>query len=423
MKVKIKDVADIKHGFAFSGEYISEEDNGIVLVTPGNFSIGGGFQEEKCKFYTGEIPSEYELKADDLIVTMTDLSKGIDTLGYGALVPNTNDRIYLHNQRIGLVEIKSPAVDKGYLARVLQTRDYQRTIAGSSSGSTVHHTSPSKIGSFSFELPDLKIQKRISDVLFAYDELIESNRRQIKLLEEAAQRLYKEWFIDLKFPGHETTSIVDGLPEGWKRTSLRSFLVSHIGGGWGKESNESAYPIQAAVVRATDMDAIRNGNVKDVPVRWHSVSNFQKRKLEAGDIVFEVSGGSKEAGVGRSILITEDVLNLFDGPIICASFCKRMHLADSASSALLYWKIRNDLKAGLIRKYEKSSAGNIINFLWDDFLDGYELLIPSDQIKEQFGSAANAYSKALGIRYRQISLAREARDRLLPKLMSGEIGV
>lgn len=205
--------------------------------------------------------------------------------------------------------------------------------------------------------------------------------------------------------------------------SLRNYLVSHIGGGWGKETNESAYPIQAAVIRATDMEAIRNGNVKDVPVRWHSASNFQKRKLEVGDIVFEVSGGSKEAGVGRSILITEDVLGLFDKPVICASFCKRMHLAKRADSVLLYWKIRSDLKTGLIRKYEKSSAGNIINFLWDDFLDGYELLVPSSPIREKFENVAGAYSEVLGTRYKQIAAAREARDRLLPKLMSGEIEV
>lgn len=89
----------------------------------------------------------------------------------------------------------------------------------------------------------METQRHVADVLSAYDELIENNRRQIKLLEEAAQRLYREWFIDLKFPGHETTPIHNDLPEGWKKVSLRNYLVSHIGGGWGKETNESAYPI------------------------------------------------------------------------------------------------------------------------------------------------------------------------------------
>lgn len=326
-------------------------------------------------------------------------------------------------QRTVLIRPNVEKVSPLFLNYYLNAPKQRHALLSNSNGATVSHVNMPVIRNLVIELPDREAQDRIADVLSAYDELIENSRRQIKLLEEAAQRLYKEWFIDLRFPGHETTPIVDGLPEGWKRQSLREFLVSHIGGGWGKEFSESSYPVQAAVIRATDIEAIRNGNVKGTPVRWHAESNFQKRKLEPGDIVFEVSGGSKETGVGRSLLITEEVLSMFDSPVICASFCKRMHLAESADSALLYWKIRNDYKTGLIRKYEKSSAGNIINFLWEDFLDGYELLVPSDRIKEQFESAASLYSKKLGTCCRQISFAREARNRLLPKLMSGEIEV
>ena len=110
----LKDYIHIKHGYAFKGEYISNVDNGVVLVTPGNFAIGGGFKEDKCKFFSSSYPAEFVLHPDDLVVTMTDLSKGIDTLGFSALVPNSR-RIYLHNQRIGLVEILSPDNDKHYL--------------------------------------------------------------------------------------------------------------------------------------------------------------------------------------------------------------------------------------------------------------------------------------------------------------------
>lgn len=104
MKCKLGDYIRIKHGFAFKGEYITAENNGVVLVTPGNFEIGGGFKEDKCKFFNGDYPKEYVLSPYDLIVTMTDLSKQGDTLGYSALVPKTN-RVYLHNQRIGLVDV------------------------------------------------------------------------------------------------------------------------------------------------------------------------------------------------------------------------------------------------------------------------------------------------------------------------------
>ena len=158
------DYITIKHGYAFKGDYISKENNGIVLVTPGNFAIGGGFKENKCKYYIGEYPKEYVLKPNDLIVTMTDLSKNGDTLGYGALVPNTT-RKYLHNQRIGLVKINSKEIYKDYLYWFMRTRNYQKKIVATASGSTVKHTSPSRICEIEIELPSLKKQKIISCLL------------------------------------------------------------------------------------------------------------------------------------------------------------------------------------------------------------------------------------------------------------------
>ncbi|MCT8778519.1 restriction endonuclease subunit S, partial [Glaesserella parasuis] len=100
---KLGDFINVKHGFAFKGEFITTKVNNNCLVTPGNFAIGGGFKSDKFKFYTGEIPREYILEENDLIVTMTDLSKEADTLGYSALVPKIENKIMLHNQRIGLI--------------------------------------------------------------------------------------------------------------------------------------------------------------------------------------------------------------------------------------------------------------------------------------------------------------------------------
>lgn len=171
MKYKLRDLITIKHGFAFHGEHIRTEDNGIVLVTPGNFRVGGGFKEDKCKFFDGDYSTEYVLRPGDLIVTMTDLSKSIDTLGYSAIIPQTS-RVYLHNQRIGLVIITSNILDKGYLYWFLRTTNYQKTIAATSSGSTVHHTSPDRIRDVMIDLPDIEIQKKIAGFLSAIDEKI-----------------------------------------------------------------------------------------------------------------------------------------------------------------------------------------------------------------------------------------------------------
>src|SRR5712692_10269555 len=101
------ELIEIKHGFAFKGEFIHDEPRGDVLLTPGNFAIGGGFKGDTFKYYDGTVPEEYVLHEGDLLVTMTDLSKEADTLGYAAFVPRRDDsRRYLHNQRLGKVVIK-----------------------------------------------------------------------------------------------------------------------------------------------------------------------------------------------------------------------------------------------------------------------------------------------------------------------------
>ncbi len=171
----IGDFIKIKHGYAFKGDNISTKDNGIVLVTPGNFEIGGGFKEQKCKFFEGEYPNEYVLETDDLIVTMTDLSKNVDTLGYSALVPFSDKRIYLHNQRIGLVQFISDKIDKHYLYWYMRTAKYQKTIAATSSGSTVHHTSPDRICAVEIDVPKFETQVEIAKLLDNIDSIIRIN--------------------------------------------------------------------------------------------------------------------------------------------------------------------------------------------------------------------------------------------------------
>lgn len=193
---RLGDLIKIKHGYAFKGNYISTEDNGIVLVTPGNFKIGGGFKEEKCKFFTSVYPSDYVLKPGDLIVTMTDLSKTVDTLGYSAIVPNSK-RIYLHNQRIGLINIiNSTIVDKKYLYWLMRSPKYQKTIAATSTGSTVHHTSPNRIYEYEFDLPQISVQRKIAGILSDIEEKINKNSAINNNLLEQVLTLYRNKFVD-----------------------------------------------------------------------------------------------------------------------------------------------------------------------------------------------------------------------------------
>ncbi len=156
VEIPLAAVMDVKHGFAFPGENIRDEPPGDILLTPGNFAIGGGFKGDKFKYFDGEVPADYVLSEGDLVVTMTDLSKQADTLGYPVIVPKPSGRRFLHNQRLGKVLIKNRAeLDKGYLYNLLRTTDYRHEVLASATGTTVKHTSPGRILSYKARIPPL----------------------------------------------------------------------------------------------------------------------------------------------------------------------------------------------------------------------------------------------------------------------------
>ena len=308
----------------------------------------------------------------------------------------------------------------GYCVESSLFKDYINSIAN---GSAQPNANSQMMSSFEFKIPSLPTQHRIATILSRYDSLIENYQKQIKLLEEAAQRLYKEWFVDLHFPGHENTKMEDGLPEGWERKKLGELVTKSIGGGWGKESPQEEYDKEGFVIRGTDISKLRCGNLDDIPFRYHTESNLKERTLSDGDLIFEVSGGSEKEPVGRMYLITQQILDFYKKDVICASFCKKVAFSNKCTSILCYFAMQYCRISGDMKKFEKDSAGNIINFAWTSFLEDFFVLLPNDEILEAF------YKTAIAIINKQVNLAlqihllTEARDRLLPKLMSGEIAV
>ena len=266
--------------------------------------------------------------------------------------------------------------------------------------------------------PPMETQHRIADILSTYDDLIENNQKQIKLLEEAAQRIYKEWFVDLRFPEYEDVKIVGGVPEGWRKKTIFECLEMHIGGGWGKEDIIGKNVIPGKVIRGTDINNIKSGNYTGIPLRYHTENDRNKRSLRSGDIVFELSNGNIN-NIGRCLLIDEYILSNCGDNTICASFCKLMRPIDSLHSLVLYREIQDMQISGRMSPFKKQGSNGINNFAFEDFLN-HELLIPdSDEllvpIKRIMLKIANIQN--------QFSLLTEARDRLLPKLMSGKLEV
>lgn len=186
---KLGEIFEVKHGFAFKGENFSEDISLPIVVTPGNFAIGGGYKEAKPKNYVGEYPAEYQFGPGDFMVTMTDLSKMGDTLGNPAKVP-ADGRSYLHNQRIGKVIFHGNDVNTDFIFFRMMCSDYRQHVLSTASGSTVRHTSPNKIKEFEFLLPPLNEQKRVAEILGSLDDKIEANSGLLDSLDELIRLEY-----------------------------------------------------------------------------------------------------------------------------------------------------------------------------------------------------------------------------------------
>ncbi len=279
------------------------------------------------------------------------------------------------------------------------------------------------VKSIEIPFPKLEIQNKIASIFSTYDNLIENNQKQIKLLEEAAQRLYTEWFVKLRFPGYEDAEIEDGIPEGWEKLSVEDIIEYEIGGGWGEENITEKYEYPAYVIRGTDFYGITHGKIKSVPYRVHKKSNLVARTLIDGDIIFEVSGGSRTEGVAKTVLIRQCLLDHYNAPVMCASFCKLVRAKSIEYSQILFDTFQYLRRSGKTMEFDKKSASSIVNYRWKDFLMQQEILIPSKEILDSYNSISeNIYFLKLNCSM-LIEKAEQARNYILPRLMNGEIGV
>ena len=348
-------------------------------------------------------------KCGDLLIT----TRGTYGIPY---VYKENDKFYFADGNLTWLKDFDRNLHVKFLYYWILSYDGQKRIDAIAKGTAQKAVPISLIKKLEIPLPPIDIQIRIADILSAYDDLIENNRKQIKLLEEAAQRLYKKWFIDLRFPGYEDTPIHDGIPEGWERKSVLDCLEMHIGGGWGKETLDGKNVYEGKVIRGTDINDIKSGNYADVPIRYHSENDIKKRKLKPGDIVFELSNGNIN-NIGRSLFIDEHILSHCGENTICASFCKLFRPKDKCHAVLLYLEIQDMQSSSRMLPYKKHGSNGINNFAFEDFLQ-HEFLIPKDR---QTLKPFEVFLSKISNTQSQMALLSESRDRLLPKLMNGEI--
>lgn len=296
-------------------------------------------------------------------------------------------------QRTVLIRPDKKKVCPQFLAYYILAPKQQYELLGTANGATVAHVNIPIIRNMPVNLPKIEIQERIAEILSSYDDLIENNKKQIKLLEEAAERLYREWFVDLHFPRYENTEIIDGVPEGWKRKRLVDIADIQYGYAFdGSKFNDMKKGIP--IVRIRNIPA---GITSD----YTTEETEEKYLIGNGDIIVGMDG--------------EFHINSWSGDnayLVQRTCCFRPKKKEM--QGWLLWAIRKPIKY-----YEKTIVGATVSHLGKKHIDAIDLLVGPDEL---YVPLQNYFDKRQSLLNQNVLLL-EARDRLLPRLMSGEVEV
>ena len=305
-------------------------------------------------------------------------------------------------QRTVLIRPNKEKVNPDFLNYFLLAPQQQYGLLGTANGSTVAHVNLPTIRDLEIDLPPMQTQKRIADILSAYDILIENNQKQIKLLEEAAQRLCKEWFVDLRFPGHENVKIVDGVPEGWKRSTLGEIASILRRGISPKYDDGGKYLV-------ISQKCIRRSIMDTGEARRESKEYAPELNLQDADTVICSTGTGTLGRVGQVCGTYPDTT--FDSHV---TLVRTENYQNFFYQAI---KSQQEFLMGMGRGSTNQQE------LYRDVIESLQILMPTQEILNKAEKMLSSIHHKVTALNSQILLLIEVRDRLLPKLMSGELEV
>ena len=339
-----------------------------------------------------------------------------------------NQDCWPHNTTLYIDDFKGN--DEKYIFYLLKKLDFKR-YAGGSAVPTLNrnHIHPIDV----FVTLDVNEQKAIAKILSDLDEKIETNNKINKKLEEMAQAIFKQWFVDFEFlnedgkpykssGGEMVESELGMIPKGWKIGTFREFTDTVLGGDWGKETEQGNYKKEVLCLRGADIPEIKCGKIGASAKRFILEKNYNNKKLNGGDLVVEISGGSPTQSTGRITYINEGILNRYDLDFVCTNFCRAITLNNKKAMEYFYfyWSYLYDLN--VFFQYENGTTG-IKNFDVNTFLDKHKIIIPPNYLLEKYHLIISNILNTIQHNGLENSKLSNTRDILLPKLMSGEIRV
>ena len=371
---------------------------GVPFVTIANINKSNQFDFNDTMFvpkdYYDRLDSKRKAQVGDI------LNSVVGSFGIPVLIKE--ERPFVFQRHIAILR-PNERINSAFLYYTMLSRDFYAKADAAAIGAAQRTVSLTSLRGMEIELPPLKVQEAIASKLSAYDNLIENNQKQIKLLEEAAQRWYKEWFVDLRFPGYEDTPIVDGVPEGWERATIDSRISLLSGYAFKSAQFDSSGEYKIVTIKNVkdgEFNGINTSRIVSIPDKMprHCV-------LVDGDILLSLTGNVGRTCIvnGNNYLLNQRVAKL-QSDIPAFTYCL-------FRSSDMFDAMNNLANGAAQQNLSPIRTGKVV------------VLFPSNRLLSEFDTIAGSYlSKILNLR-KQSELAIQARDRLLPKLMSGEIEV
>lgn len=435
-------------------------DSGVPVIRGTNLA-GDIFSESDFVFVSPDKANELQRNMafrGDIVFTQR------GTLGQVALIPEDSlYEKYIVSQSQMKLTVNPKQADAYFIYTYFRTNEAKALIENNAIVGGVPHINLGILKEFKLRLPPLSEQKRISEVSKSIDNKINLNRQINQTLEQMSQTLFKSWFVDFDpvidnaldagnpipealqsraemrqkvrnsadfkplpadiralFPAEFEEMDLGLIPKGWKFSNVDSLLRNTIGGDWGSDSEDEKHTTQAMIVRGTDIPELISGKLSSAPYRWVEPKKLEKRRINVGDIIIEVSGGSPTQSTGRSIFMTEQIIDRLGGVIEPASFCRKFEPLSVELGLIISLHLSKIYNDGKMWEYQNQSTG-IANFQTKYFLEAEQIVIPSVQVINAFYRIVMPWIEK-SHNNEQIILGN-LRDTLLPKLISGELSL
>ena len=340
---------------------------------------------------------EYNLEKDELVI----VARGVGGTGDVKLSPS---RCYLTNLSIAIKVNENFALKK-YLYYYFAIRNLRYL----DSGSAQSQITISNLEKVIIPLPNIEIQRKLVIVLSTIDNKIELNQKINDNLERQAQAIFENSFID----NPENTA--------WKVGTFSELIISTINGDWGKEEPTGNNTEKVYCIRGADIPEVKVGNKGKMPTRYILPKNLSSKKLEAGDIVIEISGGSPTQSTGRCAAITQSLLERYDSSMVCTNFCKAIK-PKLGYSLFVYFYWQYLYQKDVFFSYENGTTG-IKNLDFAGVVETEQIIIPPIDKIANFNNFCASLLDQIFANGKQNEQLASLRDSLLPKLMSGELDV